>query len=450
MGSIPPQLNLNCTPTNSTYIPKTICEFLAEVSMIANDSDRLIKLDNYINGLQEEMKKIDAFKRELPLCMLLLNDAIVTMEEESTQYRESTSQPVLEEFIPLKKTSDDHDHDDQNVGVSYGNDNNCREKMNWMSSAQLWNADYHHNLPNIGFNNNKQASKDLKKRVEEENNSPVIDELFQSERAFLPSKGCTNFPTMTVRKGDKDEIAGVSGLSLCTPGIKNSREDTGCSGLKLKSSYSRLGFSSATNGKKKNLREDTGCSGLKLKSSCSRLGFSSATNDLMKKSREDTGCSGLKLKSTRSRSGFTSATNDQSNLRIGQQQTSRKLRRSWSPGLHHQFVNALQQLGGARAATPKQIRERMQVDGLTNDEVKSHLQKYRIHTRRVPTNPSTSTNEPVVLLGSLWTSQVQYGDSSKQSDTHSVSSQSPLQLASSSRCTSMTEGDSMENEDDEK
>lgn len=26
------------------------------------------------------------------------------------------------------------------------------------------------------------------------------------------------------------------------------------------------------------------------------------------------------------------------------------------------------------AATPKQIREKMQVDGLTNDEVKSHLQ----------------------------------------------------------------------------
>ncbi|KAM1627621.1 hypothetical protein ACFXTN_014454 [Malus domestica] len=35
---------------------------------------------------------------------------------------------------------------------------------------------------------------------------------------------------------------------------------------------------------------------------------------------------------------------------------------------------ALQQLGGSHAATPKQIRELMKVDGLTNDEVKSHLQ----------------------------------------------------------------------------
>ncbi|KAF7808915.1 transcription factor HHO3-like [Senna tora] len=35
-----------------------------------------------------------------------------------------------------------------------------------------------------------------------------------------------------------------------------------------------------------------------------------------------------------------------------------------------------------RSATPKQIRELMKVDGLTNDEVKSHLQKFRLHTRR--------------------------------------------------------------------
>ncbi|KAL2532558.1 HTH myb-type domain-containing protein [Abeliophyllum distichum] len=69
-------------------------------------------------------------------------------------------------------------------------------------------------------------------------------------------------------------------------------------------------------------------------------------------------CSGL---------GSSSAANGQSNLRNGQQ---RKQRRCWSPELHRRFVNALQQLGGAQAATPKQIRDLMQVDGLTNDEVK--------------------------------------------------------------------------------
>ncbi|GAB2280101.1 transcription factor, variant 2 [Dionaea muscipula] len=53
----------------------------------------------------------------------------------------------------------------------------------------------------------------------------------------------------------------------------------------------------------------------------------------------------------------------------------RKSRRCWSPELHKRFINALQQLGGSHAATPKQIRELMKVDGLTNDEVKSHLQE---------------------------------------------------------------------------
>ncbi|BBG94438.1 myb-like transcription factor family protein [Prunus dulcis] len=55
-------------------------------------------------------------------------------------------------------------------------------------------------------------------------------------------------------------------------------------------------------------------------------------------------------------------------------QGQRKQRRNWSPELHRRFLHALQQLGGSHAATPKQIRELMKVDGLTNDEVKSHLQ----------------------------------------------------------------------------
>ncbi|ONK67754.1 uncharacterized protein A4U43_C05F3430 [Asparagus officinalis] len=38
------------------------------------------------------------------------------------------------------------------------------------------------------------------------------------------------------------------------------------------------------------------------------------------------------------------------------------------------FLNALQQLGVSHVGMPKQIRELMKVDGLTNDEVKSHLQ----------------------------------------------------------------------------
>ncbi|KAA0034530.1 transcription factor LUX [Cucumis melo var. makuwa] len=88
-------------------------------------------------------------------------------------------------------------------------------------------------------------------------------------------------------------------------------------------------------------------------------------------------------------------------------QSQRKQRRCWSSELHRRFVHALQQLGGPHVATPKQIRELMKVDGLTNDEVKSHLQKYRLHARR-PTNSamqdsgSSSAPQQFVVVGSIW------------------------------------------------
>ncbi|KAI3855967.1 hypothetical protein MKX03_024925 [Papaver bracteatum] len=89
----------------------------------------------------------------------------------------------------------------------------------------------------------------------------------------------------------------------------------------------------------------------------------------------------------------------------GQSSSSlRKTRRCWSPELHRRFLSALQQLGGSQVATPKQIRELMKVDGLTNDEVKSHLQKYRLHTRRPsPVHNSVNSQPPqFVVVGGIW------------------------------------------------
>lgn len=71
MGSLPPELSLDIT---ATFVPKTIGDFLREVSAIGNASERASKLDDFGKRLEDEMRKIDAFKRELPLCMLLLND----------------------------------------------------------------------------------------------------------------------------------------------------------------------------------------------------------------------------------------------------------------------------------------------------------------------------------------------------------------------------------------
>ncbi|KAM0854965.1 hypothetical protein ACQ4PT_050081 [Festuca glaucescens] len=126
-----------------------------------------------------------------------------------------------------------------------------------------------------------------------------------------------------------------------------------------------------------------------------------------------------------------------------QRQQSRKARRCWSPELHRRFVAALQRLGGPHGATPKQIRDMMKVDGLTNDEVKSHLQKYRLHTRR------TSDSDRQQQSAGVWPPPEQY-TTSQHSTSQSGSPQGPLHLTTgSSRAVSATAGDSCDGGEEE-
>ncbi|XP_019166422.1 PREDICTED: myb family transcription factor EFM-like isoform X2 [Ipomoea nil] len=353
MSSIPSELSLDCRPV---FVPRTITEFLAEISLIGSLSDRVLKIDDYVARLEDEMRKIDAFKRELPLCMLLVNDAIVALKEESVQCRKSKVEPVLEEFIPLKKSCDGGGD-----RVEIRKDKDSREKMNWMSSAQLWHGENH--SPSSEFTNKKPRTEaNLRMTTEEAENSSITNDLLVScktrniGKAFMPFKRYSGFPSAVVMKEDK-ELPGIPGLSLGTPGFKNPREDMviGCLNTKA----------------------------------CVSSASSSSVHSI------------------------------QTGAQPQQQQTSRKQRRCWSPELHKRFVNALQQLGGAQVATPKQIRELMQVDGLTNDE------KYRLHTRRLPGSQATSANQSVVL-GNLFMPHDQSHESSKQSSSQSGSPQDPL------------------------
>ncbi|XP_073041405.1 transcription factor HHO2-like [Primulina eburnea] len=356
--------------------------FLTQGSRIHDQSERIAKLDDYVYGLQVEIKKIEVFKRELPLCMGIVNEAMVMMKEELAQFKKPKAVPVLKEFIPLKRTADEKDDTNE---ISKENDVNSGDKMNWMSSVQLCNSIDQNHHPNSCSGNNKQTLKlDKIKGVEEEMNPPRMNGILRSGvnmaigMAFAPFEGRNNFPMMMVAKEDGDELIGLTprDLRIKSPG------------------------------------EEIDSGGFSSKSNCSKTGSSSATDD-------------------------------QSNLlaRQKRQQMTRKQRRCWSPELHRRFIDALQQLGGAQAATPKQIREFMQVDGLSNDEVKSHLQKYRLHTRKVSTtHPST---DPVVLGGS-WMSKEQYTESSKLGNSQSGSPQSHMQV---NGCHSMDDED---DEDDEK
>eukprot|EP00897_Mesotaenium_endlicherianum_P006872 jgi/Mesen1/6212/ME000320S05406 len=60
----------------------------------------------------------------------------------------------------------------------------------------------------------------------------------------------------------------------------------------------------------------------------------------------------------------------------------KKARVVWSIELHQQFVNAVNQLDIDKAV-PKRILEIMNVQGLTRENVASHLQKYRLYLKRL-------------------------------------------------------------------
>ncbi|KAJ0258804.1 HTH myb-type domain-containing protein [Hirschfeldia incana] len=49
----------------------------------------------------------------------------------------------------------------------------------------------------------------------------------------------------------------------------------------------------------------------------------------------------------------------------------------WTPDLHLRFVRAVDRLGGQERATPKLVRQMMNIKGLSIAHVKSHLQMYR-------------------------------------------------------------------------
>ncbi|XP_057975574.1 transcription factor HHO5-like isoform X1 [Malania oleifera] len=341
MGS-KPELRMDL---GAVYVPNDVSGFLREVAKVGEISEKLSKLEDYVRRLEDELRKVDAFRRELPLCMLLLNDAIVRVKEEAMQCRESEDRSVMEEFMPLKANSDE----DEDGGLKVAED--CKDKKHWMSSAQLWNSK--HSILQLK----------LKQECEEDNETPYQQCDYRNKGgAIVPFRGNSGFPATALTDGRERE---VPDLSLMTPGIKTPISEVGS--LNLSSN------------------------------SCSRSGLS----------------------------GSSSATEQ---TKTQQQNTFRKHRRCWSPELHRRFVDALQRLGGWQAATPKQIRELMQVDGLTNDEVKSHLQKYRLHVRRLP----ASSTAPV-----------------KGKVSQSDSPEGPLHLYGSAKGVSIT-GEEEEEEEEEK
>ncbi|XP_043725236.1 myb family transcription factor EFM-like [Telopea speciosissima] len=292
MGS-PADLSLDCKPHNYSTL----------LNPFGDQTDQTQKLEDFLASLEEERLKIDAFKRELPLCMQLLNKEMEASRQQLQTFRTNRrARMVLEEFIPIKNSSCE------------GSEKVSDEKGSWLTTAQLWSQS-------------------------------------NGRGAFLPFSKERNTCTSPTTLRALPELA--------------------------------LGTNEKEMEEKKCIEPDNG------------LSCSSRRLENPSKGGDDGGITIEQIKGD-GNSGEAQATNTT--------QTHRKARRCWSPDLHRRFVNALQMLGGSQVATPKQIRELMKVDGLTNDEVKSHLQKYRLHTRRPSPNPQAAgaAGPQLVVLGGIW------------------------------------------------
>ncbi|KAF0920421.1 hypothetical protein E2562_034868 [Oryza meyeriana var. granulata] len=278
------------------------------------------KLQEFLLRLEEERLKIDAFKRELPLCMQLLNHAMEAYRQQLEAYQMGSQQAaaarplVLEEFIPIK-----------NIGIDVAasaadkaaGSNVSSEKASWMVSAQLWNG-------------------------------PAAD--------TAPAKG-----PQTPKEHSEHHPLDTS--------PKLSALDGGGGGACQRNGGAFLPFS-----------KDSGMAEGSATAALPELALAPVEKDAITVAAAEVDKkpyvhdNGVVARREAQNGGKPPSTPPDGQAVPPAPQTHRKARRCWSPELHRRFVNALQILGGAQVATPKQIRELMKVDGLTNDEVKSHLQ----------------------------------------------------------------------------
>lgn len=81
------------------------------------------------------------------------------------------------------------------------------------------------------------------------------------------------------------------------------------------------------------------------------------------------------------RDGATPAAGAAAATTVAPQPTTKRPRVQWTSEMHSQFVAAVNRLGIDKAV-PKKILELMTVEGLTRENVASHLQKYRLYLKK--------------------------------------------------------------------
>ncbi|KAL3145876.1 hypothetical protein ABBQ38_015246 [Trebouxia sp. C0009 RCD-2024] len=99
-------------------------------------------------------------------------------------------------------------------------------------------------------------------------------------------------------------------------------------------------------------------------------------------------------------SGATSSggdiSGDDSSDKIAESRGAKKPRLVWTSELHARFMNAVNHLG-VKNAVPKTILQLMNVDGMTRENVASHLQKYRLYLKKLGGYAANAKTSPEAL-----------------------------------------------------
>ncbi|XP_028054664.1 myb family transcription factor EFM-like isoform X2 [Camellia sinensis] len=332
MMASPSELSLDCKPHHHSYSML--------LKSLGDHTDHTQNLEDFLSQLEEERLKIDAFKRELPLCMQLLTNAMETSRQQLQTYRanQGPPRPVLEEFIPLKHSSSVYS-EKANMFDLWSQASDGPKPQSAKTSPKETEIGFGGSPPKLALDNKPR-------------NGGAFHPFSKERKYSCPSPTLRSLPDLALASVDEE------------------MEDKKCSEVDNGITCSR--------------RENLGKP---------RTGVIEQVQG---------GSVQTDTQTTTVGTGTTTTTS----------QTHRKARRCWSPELHRRFVNALQVLGGSQVATPKQIRELMKVDGLTNDEVKSHLQTAYQTTMSQPTSCRHRTTPGSVLRRHMGPIRVRHCSSS--------------------------------------
>lgn len=70
-----PSTNATTNTATTTTTTTTVLSKSSPSSLVGDRLQRMRKLEEYLQSLEDERRKIEAFKRELPLCMQLLDES---------------------------------------------------------------------------------------------------------------------------------------------------------------------------------------------------------------------------------------------------------------------------------------------------------------------------------------------------------------------------------------